>query len=177
MKILEIINDLKRLNAYLPKDPQKNYANPLDRMARELWLIREFALQGDQTYVTTMLELNRPAPLPKTKRKRKFLRKILKDLLQTQARIGVDPNLERAIWKIQMRDPAFAAATYKKFGQDLKAAGLRIDAKISATIAPEHNPDSTHCQCHNPPVYSIFETSAKKRPSGKNGAIESTGKE
>ena len=44
MKITEIIEDLKRLNAYLPEDPQKNYANPLERMARELMLIREFAL-------------------------------------------------------------------------------------------------------------------------------------
>ena len=57
MKISEIINDLKRLNSYLPKDPQKNYANPLDRMARELCLIREFALQGDQKYVAVQLEL------------------------------------------------------------------------------------------------------------------------
>ena len=57
MKITEIINDLKRLNSYLPKDPRKNYANPLDRMARELWLIREFALQGDQKYVAVQLEL------------------------------------------------------------------------------------------------------------------------
>ena len=55
MKITEIINDLKRLNSYLPKDPRKNYANPLDRMARELWLIREFELQGDQKYVAIHL--------------------------------------------------------------------------------------------------------------------------
>lgn len=142
MKITEIIEDLKRLNAYLPEDPHKNYANPLERMARELMLIREFALMGDQKYVEVQLELNgRPAPLPKTasqnlpfvrknKRKRQ-LKKILNDLLQTKARIGLDPNLERAIWEIQMSDPAFAAATYKKFGQGLKAA-LRIDATIGA---------------------------------------------
>lgn len=61
MKITEIIEDLKRLNAYLPEDPQKNYANPLERMARELMLIREFALIGDQKYVAVQLELTSAA--------------------------------------------------------------------------------------------------------------------
>lgn len=65
--------------------------------------------------------------------KQKFLEKILRDLQQTKTRIGFDPNLERAIWEIQMSDPAFAAATYKKLGQELKAAELRIDGHKNYT--------------------------------------------
>ncbi len=76
MKITEIIEDLNRLNAYLPEDPQKNYANPLERMARELMLIREFALMGDQKYVEAQLELNGPAPLPETYRRKALMKSI-----------------------------------------------------------------------------------------------------
>lgn len=156
MKTTEIINDLKRLNSYLPKDPRKNYANPLDRMVRELELIREFALQGDQTYVTAMLELNRPAPLPKTNRN-KMLKIIdkLETLLEKRGICIYGP----IFWKTRALRSILVTQAYKMESQDIPSGGM------SHSISHNEKCKDHQARTHRTPEKTLDKT--EQHVSGK----------